>query len=114
MGTKFIPSSSAQFREERRLRQIAEGLLITKTDTSKIEKLYAQFRDTCNNIRDLMRMDEFKGTYDEILSLPARGMDARLDDLVFKWQTLDSAIKVEANKLGYKGDQWVRNCWEAK
>ncbi len=88
--------------------------MITKTDTAKIEKLYAQFRDVCAQIGDLMRMPEFKGTYDEILELPPRGNDVRLDALVFKWQTLDSAIKVEATKLGYKGDQWVRNCWGTK
>jgi len=111
MSNRFIPANSEEAARERRLKKLIDGSTVSKTDTTKIEGLYAKFRDVCKQIGEMMWKPEFRGTYDEILELPPRGNDARLDNLVFQWQTLDSAIKVEATKLGYKGDKWMQMCW---
>lgn len=115
MPARFMPSNSKTLSEERRLRKLAQGLIVTKKDTTKIESLYVKFRNICEEIRKVTHIPSFKGTYDEVLCLPddldKESMD-KLQDLKFKWQTLDSAIKVEATKLGYRGDQWLRNCWK--
>jgi len=114
MSREFMPLKSLSLAEERRIKAIARSLVVTKESTEKIEKLYEQYRDICEQIRELTGEVRFRGTYTEVLDLYKRTVGAvtpELDKLIGMWRVLDSAIKVEADKLGYTGDRWLRNCW---
>ena len=114
MAKGFMPVNSRSLTEERRLRELVQSAIITKKSTKKIESLYEKYRDICMQIRAKTGIRRFRGTYDEVLDLyssTSGSMSQDLDKLLNMWRVIDSAIKVEADKLGYTGDRWLRNCW---
>ena len=65
-------------------------------------------------IRAKTGIRRFRGTYTEVLDLytdTPGNMPQDLDKLLNMWRVIDAAIKVEASKLGYTGDRWLKNCW---
>ena len=114
MPKGFMPVNARSVAEERRLREIVQSTTITKKSTKKIESLYEKYRDICLQIRAKTGIRRFRGTYTEVLDLYADtpgNMPQDLDKLLNRWRVIDAAIKVEASKLGYTGDRWLKNCW---
>jgi hypothetical protein len=114
MPKGFMPVNARSVAEERRLREIVQSTTITKKSTKKIEALYEKYRLICMKIRVRTGIKRFRGTYDEVLDIYQTYQEPipqDLDKLLDMWRVMDSAIKVEASKLGYTGDRWLKNCW---
>lgn len=117
MAKGFIPVNSRSLSEERRVRDLVRSVTVTKRSTKKIETLYEKFRDICKQIRVATNIRRFRGTYDEVIDLYKASpsvMPQELDKLLNMWRVIDSAVKVEAEKLGYTGDRWLKDCWRAE
>jgi len=114
MGTKqnlFTPVSSQSLAEERRLRQIARDLIVTKTDTTDLDKHLSRFKDVCMEVRELNNDPRFRGTYDEILDYSLSDHDPETVKKIELLKLLDTMINSEARKLGLSGGQWLERCW---
>lgn len=114
MGTKqnsFTPVSSQSLAEERRLRQIAKDLIVTKTDMTDLDKYLARFKDVCMEVRELNNDPRFRGTYDEILDYTIGDSDPETVKKIELLKFLDTMINSEARKLGLSGSQWLERCW---
>lgn len=107
----FTPVSSQSLAEERRLRQIARELIVTKTDTTDLDKYLERFRTVCKAIRELTGDGRFRGTYDEILEYSLGELDAETAKRIELLKLLDTMINSEARKLGLSGTQWLERCW---
>ena len=114
MPKGFMPVNSRSLTEERRLKELVHSATVTKKSTKKIEALYEKYRLICMKIRVRTGLKRFRGTYDEVLDIYQtypESLPQDLDKLLNMWRVMDSAIKVEADKLGYTGDRWLQNCW---
>lgn len=114
MSKGFMPVNAISVGEELRLRELIRSATVTKRSTKKIEALYEKYRDICMQIRAKTGIRRFRGTYTEVLDLykdTPGNMPQDLDKLLNMWRVIDAAIKVEADKLGYTGDRWLKNCW---
>ncbi len=114
MGTKqnlFMPASSQSLAEERRLRQIARDMIVTKTDTADLDKYLARFKNVCMEVRELNNDPRFRGTYDEILNYSLSDRDTETVKKIDILRLLDTMINLEARKLGLSGSQWLERCW---
>ena len=114
MGTKqnlFMPVSSQSLAEERKLRQIARDMIVTKTDTTDLDKYLSRFKDVCMEVRELNNDPRFRGTYDEILDYSLSDRDAETVKRIELLRLLDTMINSEARKLGLSGSQWLERCW---
>lgn len=114
MGTKqnlFMPVSSQSLAEERRLRQIARDMIVTKTDTADLDKYLAHFKNVCMEVRELNNDPRFRGTYDEILDYSLSDRDTETVKKIDLLRLLDTMINLEARKLGLSGSQWLERCW---
>lgn len=114
MGTKqnlFMPVSSQSLAEERRLRQIARDMIVTKTDTADLDKYLARFKNVCMEVRELNNDPRFRGTYDEILNYSLSDRDTDTVKKIDILRLLDTMINLEARKLGLSGSQWLERCW---
>ena len=107
----FTPVSSQSLAEERRLRQIARELIVTKTDTTDLDKYLARFKDVCMEVRGLNSDPRFRGTYDEILDYSLGDHDPETVKKIELLKLLDTMINSEARKLGLSGTQWLERCW---
>lgn len=107
----FTPVSSQSLAEERRLRQIARELIVTKTDTTDLDKYLDKFRSVCKEIRELTGDDRFRGTYSEILEYSLKELDPETTKRIELLKLLDTMINSEARKLGLSGTQWLERCW---
>ena len=107
----FTPVSSQSLAEERRLRQIAKELIVTKTDTTNLDKYLERFRSVCKEIRELTGNNRFRGTYDEILDYSLSDHEPETVKKIELLKLLDTMINSEARKLGLSGTQWLERCW---
>ena len=107
----MMPVSSQSLAEERRLRQIARELIVTKTDMTDLDKYLDQFKAVCKEIRELNDDPKFRGTYDEILKYSITETDAETSKKIEILKLLDTMINSEARKLGLSGTQWLERCW---
>lgn len=107
----FTPVSSQSLAEERRLRQIARELIVTKTDTTDLDKYLARFKDVCMEVRVLNNDPRFRGTYDEILDYSLNDHEPETVKKIELLKLLDTMINSEARKLGLSGTQWLERCW---
>ena len=114
MGTKqnlFTTVSSQSLAEERRLRQIARELIVTKTDMTDLDKYLERFKDVCMEVRELNNDPRFRGTYDEILDYSLSDHGTETVKKIELLKLLDTMINSEARKLGLSGSQWLERCW---
>ena len=111
--TKFLPSSAESLANERKLRQLAKKMFVTKTDTSDLDAYLLRFKNACMRVRELTGIARFRGTYDELFELQVdlSQYPAETADYLERLKLLDSMVNSEAKKLGLSGKQWLERCW---
>lgn len=107
----LIPVSSKSLSEERRLRQIAKELIVTKTDMTDLDRYLGKFKSVCKVIRELTGDLKFRGTYDEIFEYSIHSSNSDVLKNIEILKLLDTMINSESRKLRLSGTQWLERCW---
>jgi len=93
-------------------------------DSSKLLEVFdTYFKPVCQDIKNFLEVDEFKGGFDEmqllnkyILSLDystAEGKQktAEAHTLAIRWEAADALCNYEASKLRLDPGEWWKMCW---
>ena len=109
----FQVSSAEALANERKLRQLAKKMFVTKTDTTDLDTYLLRFKNACKRVRELTGKPRFRGTYDELFEIQVdlKQFPADTADYMERLKLLDSMINSEAKKLGLSGKQWLERCW---
>ena len=105
--------SEAEAEEELRLKCRARE--IVTTDRTDYETCLSLFKETCMKIRAATEYKEFRGGYDECVTLsldPRYFNDSSIEALSRQMTALNSACNYEAGKLGSVSPDWWKECWK--
>ena len=87
---------------------------IVQKNTEDFDNACMQFRQVCNQIKQLLGLQEFKGGFDQMAIFQASEKANTIEGigLAMKWSALNQLCKYQGNKLGYGQPQWWYKCWE--